>query len=126
MKINSTSNLTIQADQELRAASASPNHPTATTNGFAVALFVRRSEDLAPSPEAGAEAAPGVGRNGSIPPSLDLNTIYKCKNCGKRMKLSEATSYYGLPACPACVQACAPFEIVPESSDSTPNPPKNL
>ncbi len=119
MKINLTSSLTIQADQDLRAASASSEQPTTGANGFAVALYIRRSrEDLARSESEATVRAAAPQDTVSFSP--DLSVIYKCKNCGKRMKLSDAASYYGIPACPACVQACAPFEIIPENSDSHP------
>ncbi len=124
MKINSTSSLTIQADQALRSRPAPAALSTTGSNGFAVALFARRSpDDLNPS---GSEATVHTPpKQSTIPLSPDLNTIYKCKNCNRRMKLSEAISYYGLPACPACVQACAPFEIAPEQSDSNQAPGGN-
>jgi len=44
----------------------------------------------------------------------DPESFYRCRNCGKRMTLQDAVNYYGIPACPACVNAGAPFEIVPE------------
>jgi len=116
MKINSTSSLTIQADQELRAKPAASENPTTGSNGFAVALFARRTpEDFSPSQSPAAVPAPASPD--AAPFAAGLNALYKCKNCGRRMKLSEAASYYGIPACPACVQACAPFEIVPEPPD---------
>ena len=48
----------------------------------------------------------------------DANAIYVCKNCGKKLKLSEAASFYGIPACPVCVYAGAPFEIVRDTTPS--------
>jgi hypothetical protein len=117
MKINSTSSLTIQADQELRAKKAAAEPPTTGSNGYAVALFARRTpEDVSRSESQPAVTAPE--KPDAVPLAPGVNTIYKCKNCGRRIKLSDAASYYGIPACPACVQACAPFEIVPEQPDS--------
>jgi DNA-directed RNA polymerase subunit RPC12/RpoP len=51
----------------------------------------------------------------------DRNATYVCKNCGRRLTLAEAASFYGIPACPVCVYAGAPFEIVrqPRPSDET-------
>ena len=42
-------------------------------------------------------------------------TMCRCKHCGKRMTLRETTNFYGIPACPVCVNAGAPFEVVQES-----------
>ena len=42
----------------------------------------------------------------------DPEALYRCKHCGKRMTLRETTNFYGIPACPVCVNAGAPFEIV--------------
>ena len=50
----------------------------------------------------------------------DANAVYVCKNCGKKLKLSEAASFYGIPACPVCVYAGAPFEIVRENTPACP------
>ena len=51
---------------------------------------------------------------------MDGNAVYVCKNCGKKLKLSEAASFYGIPACPVCVYAGAPFEIVRDNTQSCP------
>ena len=47
-------------------------------------------------------------------PEAEHTTVYVCKNCGRRLTLAEAASFYGIPACPVCVYAGAPFEIIRE------------
>jgi len=60
-----------------------------------------------------------VGQEKAVPTvGPDRDPIYRCKNCGKRMKLHDAVNYYGIPACPACFRAGAPFEIVRDLPDT--------
>jgi hypothetical protein len=37
--------------------------------------------------------------------------IYRCKNCGKPLSSYDIINFYGLPACPVCFNAAAPFEV---------------
>jgi len=46
--------------------------------------------------------------------ATEAGSVYRCKNCGKQLQLSETVNFYGIPACPVCVNAGAPFEIVRE------------
>jgi len=89
----------------------------AALDELAVAIFAKKSREQASNPQPEAEAR-AVAQQ-AIQPGLDRNTIYRCKNCGKRLKLGDTANYYGLPACPECLQSCASFEIVPESPDSS-------
>jgi DNA-directed RNA polymerase subunit RPC12/RpoP len=86
-----------------------------------------------PQPEAATRVVGQDKANSTVGANRD--PIYKCNNCGKRMKLQDAVNYYGIPACPACIRAGAPFEIARETSDSgivdgqrstPPTQPKNL
>lgn len=55
----------------------------------------------------------------SLSTPVSQNAIYKCKKCGRRMTLRDAANYFGIPACPVCVHADAPFDgIVEESPDA--------
>ncbi len=57
----------------------------------------------------------GVADRAALSPAAPgPETVFRCKHCGKRMTLRETTNYYGIPACPVCVNAGAPFEVVPE------------
>ncbi|MFO1478485.1 MAG: hypothetical protein U1F98_17770 [Verrucomicrobiota bacterium] len=52
--------------------------------------------------------APGAAK------SSETEFHYRCKNCGKVLQLAETVNYYGIPACPVCVNAGRPFEITRE------------
>jgi hypothetical protein len=41
----------------------------------------------------------------------DSDMIYRCKNCGRSLTPYEIINFYGLPACPVCFNAAAPFEL---------------
>jgi DNA-directed RNA polymerase subunit RPC12/RpoP len=115
MKINSTQSLKIPFTKKLWGPR--PVDPSvAALDELAVAIFAKKSREQASNaqPETGARAV----AQQAIQPGLDRDTIYRCRNCGKRMKLGDAANYYGMPACPECVHGCASFEIVPESPGS--------
>jgi hypothetical protein len=46
------------------------------------------------------------------------NPIYRCKNCGRPLSSYDIINFYGLPACPVCFNAAAPFEVELLASDS--------
>lgn len=41
----------------------------------------------------------------------ECNMIYRCKNCGRPLSSYDIINFYGLPACPVCFNAAAPFEV---------------
>ena len=46
------------------------------------------------------------------------NLIYRCKNCGRSLSAYDIINFYGLPACPVCFNAAAPFEVELLSPDT--------
>jgi hypothetical protein len=114
MKKNVNPNLTISLHKQNCPDYAAAEAPK-TLNGFGVAIFASQS------PSATGAAAYGKAARVMAPDaaaSLDYEATYKCRNCGRTLKLREAVNYYGIPACPVCVYAGQPFEIVEERSDS--------
>ena len=118
MKTNLTPSPALTAHLRPVTSCAAGDVPTEVPNGIDVAIVARRSRENAhnrqPEVDGRVEA-----RQEAVQPALDPNTTYRCKNCGKRIKLRDAVSYYGVPACPVCVRAYAPFEIEPDTADSS-------
>ena len=54
---------------------------------------------------------------GSEAVGSEFNVIYKCKNCERTLSFYDVVNFYGIPACPVCLNSGAPFEIEQQSRD---------
>ena len=80
------------------------------------------SKDFRPAPVAHPhhQFASGARCLAVEPVGPECNVIYKCKNCGRMLRFSDVVNYYGIPACPVCVNTGAPFEIEQQPRNSSP------
>ena len=106
------------AEQNLRNACETLDALTGVLDGLAVGIFARSTYA-----ESATMAMPETAARVVVPEQTTAATrnhdpVCRCKNCGKRMKLSDTVNYYGLPACPACVHEAKPFEVVVESPET--------
>jgi hypothetical protein len=118
-RISETASI-VSGEQNVRNACATLDAVAAVLNGLAVGIFAR-----SPLEESAKRVKPDVAARFVTQPQPAASTrnhdlACTCSNCGKQMKLSDTVNFYGLPACPVCLDAAEPFEVVVEASEIRP------
>jgi hypothetical protein len=119
MKNSSVSTPATAAHHDLRRACEKLDALTTILDGLAVGIFTTNPLRAAGTGQAEAEAvARAITREKPAAARPSRDTTCRCRNCGKEMKLSETVNFYGIPACPICVHAAKPFDVLIEPMES--------
>ena len=86
---------------------------TGMPDGMAVGIFAKKSCESTGNAQSEAPARV-FAREEAVSAAHCRDPIYRCRHCGERIKMYDAVNYYGVPACPVCIHAGKPFELVEE------------